>query len=355
MNKDNYVNYRSIANIDGSVNRGDVIDGLIQRAEQGKSLRLTAMRGDNKSLANVFDLQQTRLPLFTSIIDAREQAAHKLRQEGNYSLADRVSGYNCIIPSDTTFNHYGSLDSSDVSFYEETPKLLELRDQLRPRATALITVDAEPVSSESLAQTRSALESYQQVCHTIAYCNQGLISHVLKLHNIKTHRHHKGKRAVLLEGEATKNYLTNSLIDSAVGFDASTGLSFSTYAVQVATNALRREQRDRTRKNQRLPTQSESDLGKSNDWLQAPIITVPIDPVERSYVVREALDLIDSQAREVLELRLGLNGRKPQTLVEVGRTFNLSKERIRQIQEEGLEAMRKGPLSEDLYDLVDSH
>jgi RNA polymerase primary sigma factor len=42
----------------------------------------------------------------------------------------------------------------------------------------------------------------------------------------------------------------------------------------------------------------------------------------------------------VLELRYGLNGEHPRTLDEVGRTFNVTRERIRQIENQSLKKLR---------------
>ena len=42
----------------------------------------------------------------------------------------------------------------------------------------------------------------------------------------------------------------------------------------------------------------------------------------------------------MLELRYGLDGKRPRTLDEVGRTFNVTRERIRQIENQGLKKLR---------------
>ena len=42
----------------------------------------------------------------------------------------------------------------------------------------------------------------------------------------------------------------------------------------------------------------------------------------------------------VLELRYGLDGQQPRTLDEVGRAFNVTRERIRQIEHQGLKKLR---------------
>jgi RNA polymerase primary sigma factor len=42
----------------------------------------------------------------------------------------------------------------------------------------------------------------------------------------------------------------------------------------------------------------------------------------------------------VIELRYGLNGQAPRTLDEVGRAFNVTRERIRQIENQSLKKLR---------------
>jgi RNA polymerase primary sigma factor len=56
--------------------------------------------------------------------------------------------------------------------------------------------------------------------------------------------------------------------------------------------------------------------------------------------LREALENLSYRERRVLELRYGLGGEHPQTLDEVGRTFNITRERIRQIERESLRKLR---------------
>ena len=45
--------------------------------------------------------------------------------------------------------------------------------------------------------------------------------------------------------------------------------------------------------------------------------------------VRRALDVLPERERQVIEMRYGLNGGRPRTLEEVGRAFNVTRERIR--------------------------
>ena len=52
--------------------------------------------------------------------------------------------------------------------------------------------------------------------------------------------------------------------------------------------------------------------------------------------LREALEDLSYRERRVLELRYGLSDEHPRTLDEVGRTFNVTRERIRQIENQSL-------------------
>ena len=56
--------------------------------------------------------------------------------------------------------------------------------------------------------------------------------------------------------------------------------------------------------------------------------------------LRGILAALSERERKVLELRYGLDGQQPRTLDEVGRTFNVTRERIRQIEHQGLKKLR---------------
>ncbi len=59
--------------------------------------------------------------------------------------------------------------------------------------------------------------------------------------------------------------------------------------------------------------------------------------------VRRALDALPERERQVIELRYGLSGLDPLTLEEVGRTFGVTRERIRQIETSTLKKLRGLP------------
>jgi RNA polymerase sigma factor (sigma-70 family) len=66
--------------------------------------------------------------------------------------------------------------------------------------------------------------------------------------------------------------------------------------------------------------------------------------------VLSALEGLGTREREVLQRRFGLGGERPQTLEEIGSRMNLSRERIRQIEREALERMRRLPRLQEVYE-----
>jgi RNA polymerase primary sigma factor len=66
--------------------------------------------------------------------------------------------------------------------------------------------------------------------------------------------------------------------------------------------------------------------------------------------VRRALDALPAREREVIEMRYGLRGHKARTLEEVGRAFGVTRERIRQIENNTLKKLEGLPEAQRLRD-----
>jgi RNA polymerase primary sigma factor len=87
------------------------------------------------------------------------------------------------------------------------------------------------------------------------------------------------------------------------------------------------------------------------------IAEAPADsPYERAVEIltnealRDALEKLSTRERRVLELRYGLGDQHPRTLDEVGRAFNVTRERIRQIEHQSLTKLRNLNDAERLRD-----
>ena len=72
----------------------------------------------------------------------------------------------------------------------------------------------------------------------------------------------------------------------------------------------------------------------------------------RKETLEKILEMLAQRERRVLELRYGLNGEHPRTLDEVGRTFNVTRERIRQIENQSLKKLRALADSQTLRDVA---
>jgi RNA polymerase primary sigma factor len=97
--------------------------------------------------------------------------------------------------------------------------------------------------------------------------------------------------------------------------------------------------------------EDDSELGDfvADDTVESPFETAS-DNLQREDVQR-ALAALPRRDREVLELRYGLNGRKPMTLEQVGDAFGVTRERIRQIENNTLKRLKGLPEAQCLRGL----
>jgi RNA polymerase primary sigma factor len=84
----------------------------------------------------------------------------------------------------------------------------------------------------------------------------------------------------------------------------------------------------------------ESEFGHFITDETAPLPDEAVEETLRKEVLERILSHLSERERRVLELRYGLNGEQPQTLDEVGRAFNVTRERIRQIENQSLKKLR---------------
>jgi RNA polymerase primary sigma factor len=120
-------------------------------------------------------------------------------------------------------------------------------------------------------------------------------------------------------------------------------------AVEIARDLeLTSDEVEQIRRTAQSPVSLEKPVGDEEESEFGHFITdesVPL-PEEAAEVTlrKETLEKILSQLsqreRRVLELRYGLNGEHPRTLDEVGRAFNVTRERIRQIENQSLKKLR---------------
>ncbi len=81
----------------------------------------------------------------------------------------------------------------------------------------------------------------------------------------------------------------------------------------------------------------------------------PFPPVLKRGIDKNLLNGLEERLKEVLIERFGLRDGKPKTFQEVGRIFNLSRERIRQIEEAALQKLRHPTRTRDMENVIDSY
>ena len=98
--------------------------------------------------------------------------------------------------------------------------------------------------------------------------------------------------------------------------------------------------------------EEESQLG---DFVQDEQAESPFDSASlnlRREDIDRALESLPDRERKVIELRFGLRGEPPRTLEEVGRAFGVTRERIRQIENNTLQKLECLPEAQSLLDCV---
>ena len=96
----------------------------------------------------------------------------------------------------------------------------------------------------------------------------------------------------------------------------------------------------------------ESELGHFITDSSAPLPDEAAETALRREALRAILTKLSDRERQVLELRYGLDGQQPRTLDEVGRAFNVTRERIRQIEHQSLKKLRAFAESESVRDVA---
>jgi RNA polymerase primary sigma factor len=105
---------------------------------------------------------------------------------------------------------------------------------------------------------------------------------------------------------------------------------------------------DHIRRSAQLPVSLEKPVGDDEEsefghFLTDENVLLPEEAAEqalRKDALRKILDSLAPREQRILEMRYGLDGEQPRTLDEVGRAFNVTRERIRQIENQCLKKLR---------------
>lgn len=108
------------------------------------------------------------------------------------------------------------------------------------------------------------------------------------------------------------------------------------------------------------PVSLETPIGEEEDshlgdFIPDDDVPAPVDAAAYSMLkeqLMEVLDTLSDREKKVLMLRFGLEDGRPRTLEEVGKEFNVTRERIRQIEAKALRKLRHPSRSKKLKDFL---
>ena len=121
-----------------------------------------------------------------------------------------------------------------------------------------------------------------------------------------------------------------------------------------------REEVEQIRRSAQVPISLEKPVGDEEEsefghFLADQSAAAPDEAAEttlRKETLKRILCALSPRERRVLELRYGLDGQHPRTLDEVGRTFNVTRERVRQIENQSLKKLQALAESQKLRDVA---
>ena len=123
---------------------------------------------------------------------------------------------------------------------------------------------------------------------------------------------------------------------------------------------IEREEVEQIRRSAQAPISLEKPVGDEEEsefghFLADQSAAAPDEAAEttlRKETLKRILCALSPRERRVLELRYGLDGQHPRTLDEVGRTFNVTRERVRQIENQSLKKLQALAESQKLRDVA---
>ena len=90
-------------------------------------------------------------------------------------------------------------------------------------------------------------------------------------------------------------------------------------------------------------------MGENNDYFLLDTIedtstispAVLLEDVNKYEMISKWFDTLSETEKKILTLRFGLDDKEPETLDTIGRSFGVTRERIRQVEAKSLEKLRK--------------
>ncbi len=104
------------------------------------------------------------------------------------------------------------------------------------------------------------------------------------------------------------------------------------------------------------PIGGEEEDSQLGDFIEDELVDTPVELTTQIFLKEqlfEVLETLTPREQEVLRLRFGLDDGRTRTLEEVGQVFDVTRERIRQIEAKALRKLRHPTRSKKLKDYLE--
>jgi len=212
-------------------------------------------------------------------------------------------------------------------------KMNFLKHKLNKRQQA---IDPARAKVSELSELEGLREQIKSVRDVLINCNQRLV-------------YAQAKQRLAL-GESIDDLVSDgnlSLMRAVEKFDYGRGFKFSTYATWAIMKNYARSIPDEKTHKQRYMTGHE-DLFEAKADVRTDEQEVLAAADSARSRVNHLLDHLDARTREVIRMRIGLDGAQEMTLEQIGQHFGITKERVRQINVRGMKQLREWAAKENV-------
>jgi len=198
------------------------------------------------------------------------------------------------------------------------------------------SIDPARAKVSELRRLEELRQDVKDVRDVLINCNQRLV-------------YAQAKQRLAL-GESIDDLVSDgnlSLMRAVEKFDYGRGFKFSTYATWAIMKNYARSIPDEKTHKQRYVTGHEDVFEAKADIRTDEQEVLAAADAARTRV-NHLLDHLDSRTRDVIRMRIGLDGTQEMTLEQIGQHFGITKERVRQINVRGMKQLREWAAKENV-------
>ncbi|HEY2910650.1 MAG TPA: sigma-70 family RNA polymerase sigma factor, partial [Gemmataceae bacterium] len=198
------------------------------------------------------------------------------------------------------------------------------------------SIDPTRAKVSELRRLEELRQDIKDVRDVLINCNQRLV-------------YAQAKQRLAL-GESIDDLVSDgnlSLMRAVEKFDYGRGFKFSTYATWAIMKNYARSIPDEKTHKQRYVTGHEDVFEAKADIRTDEQEVLATADAARTRV-NHLLDHLDSRTRDVIRMRIGLDGTQEMTLEQIGQHFGITKERVRQINVRGMKQLREWAAKENV-------